>query len=114
MKTQIELSNATPEKLQDAWHNAMMLINRPESTFDGYRHYAAGILGQFAAYEEMAKLVDAMAADNETYQLLENDLWQPATFADMVSNAIAVIEAINIAAERLGVDARTGNLLQPA
>lgn len=102
------LTNASPAVLQDAWHYAMMLVKRSDSTFDGDRAFPTGIRGQVKAYEELLEKLDHMTADNETWELVRSQWWQPESFEQMLSNARMALDAINEAAARLGIEARTG------
>lgn len=104
----ITLTNASAGVLQDAWHYAQLILNRDESTFNGDRYYAHGIRGQMKAYEDLLSKLDHMTADNESWQLVRSQWWEPATFDQMVRNTRMAFDSINAAAARLGIDARTG------
>lgn len=107
MKT-LTLNNASAGPLQDAWHYSMLILKRGESTFDGDRSFPCGIRGQLRAYESLLAKLDHMTADNETWELVRSQWWEPDTFAQMFENTMMAFAAINEAAARLGIDARTG------
>jgi hypothetical protein len=108
MNIKLTLSKANAGILQDAWHYAMMVVNRGESTFDGDREYPEGIRGQMIAYEKLLGSLDKMCDSHETWQLVKSEWFKPSTFADVERNAVAAVMAIGEAAKRLGVEARTG------
>jgi hypothetical protein len=106
--TRVSLTNADAGKLQDAYHYAMLILNRSQSTFDGCREYPEGIRGQVKAYEHLLNSIDSMTADNETWQLVKSTWWHPLTWQDLVENTRSAQASINYAASRLGIEARTG------
>jgi hypothetical protein len=104
----IELNKADDGKLQDAWHYATLILDRPESTFDGdYHEFPEGIRGQMLAYERLLATIDSMTEDSATWELVKTEWWTPATFDQVVENSERAMEAIEAAAKRLGIDART-------
>ena len=104
----LTLSRADAGTLQDAWHYAMMLIDRGESTFDGSYDYPRGIRGQMVAYDNLLGVIDKMSADDETWELVRTEWWCAPTFEAIIAAAREALDSINAAAIRLGIDARTG------
>jgi len=86
----------------------MLILRRQDSTFDGDRSFPCGIRGQMRAYESLLQKLDHMTADNETWELVRSSWWEPETFEQVVQNTRAAFDAITQAAEKLGIDARTG------
>jgi hypothetical protein len=105
---QVELHAADAGKLQDAWHYATLILHRSDSSFDGSRGYPAGIRGQMKAYEDLLGKIDEMAADNDTWQLVKTNWWEPSDWYWMNRFTEEMMGAINRAAAKLGIDARTG------
>lgn len=114
MKNKLTLSKAHAGNLQDAWHYAMLIIDRGQSTFDGCREYPEGLIGQVRAYENLLSIIETMVADDETHELVDagwNKWVRPATFQSMVEATRFLLAAINAKASELGIDARTGERL---
>lgn len=111
-ETILTLSKADAGKLQDAWHYAMVLIKREDSTFCDDREYPMGIRGEVRAYESLLSVMDQMADDNETWQFVRSQWWEPTTYEGMIANAAAALQVIEIVASDLGLDARIGTAME--
>lgn len=106
-ENELTLTNADAYQLQDAWHYATLITDRGNSTFDGDREFPVGIRGQMVAYEYLLDKIDDMTANNETWQLIQHNWCYPTSFGFVRINAHKALIAINAAAKRLGIDART-------
>jgi hypothetical protein len=105
----LPLTQADGAMLQDAWHYAMMLVDREESTFAADSEYPPGVRGEMVAYERLLSKLDDLGRWDEEWDNNRNLWYSAGKYEQIVTNAKCALDSINAAADRLGICARTGD-----